>query len=74
MDVLIFAAGSRIGGLMLKQIHFRIEEDLWLEFKALFPYKGEPSAFLKRCIIAAVTHTKQVGEDQTVIKKEVISG
>jgi hypothetical protein len=60
---------------MLKQIHFRIEEDLWVEFKKLFPYKGEPSAFLKRCIIAAITHSTQTPKESEVIdiiKKGVI--
>jgi hypothetical protein len=43
----------------MKQVHFRIEEELWEEFAKIFPFKGEPSAFFKRCVIAAVGFNKK---------------
>lgn len=56
----------------MKQVHFRIEQSLWNEFLKIFPYKGEPSAFFKRCIISAITHNKQREEvDISSVIKEV---
>jgi hypothetical protein len=56
------------GNRLLKQVHFRIEQELWEEFKKIFPYKGEPSAFFKRCVIAAITHRGEEVEPSEVIK------
>ena len=53
---------------MDKQVHFRIDSELWEKFKIVFPYKGEPSAFFRRCMIAAIKHnTSKV--DHTTIKE-----
>lgn len=37
-----------------KSIHFWTSRQLWREFKQMFPYRGEPSAFFNRCMEAAV--------------------
>jgi len=38
----------------MKRINFNIQEETYKEFKKIFPYRGETTAFLCRCIEAAV--------------------
>jgi len=58
--------------LETKQVHFRVEQPLWDAFHRIFPYKGEPSAFFKRCMLAAIAHNqKKIDESMinTIVKE-----
>lgn len=42
-----------------KRINFNVPEETFNSFKEIFPYRGEITAFLCRCIEAAVISNKR---------------
>ncbi len=53
-----------------KRVHFLIDPLLWLEFKKLYPYKGQPTAFFNECVRAVVEKKRRLSREELTVEME----
>jgi hypothetical protein len=51
-----------------KRVHFACPIKLWQEFRRIYPYKGEPTAFFNRCIEQVVKQQQRKVSDMSMNK------